>query len=112
MKKGKRERIGKGELRGVNHSINLVMRDVIYPMILVARSRAVGIFVNALESGPQPAVSFAIAGKQYFFRRNLRNSRRIVLKDKFVVSLAVFFFFKKAGPTGIYALPHHASLPI
>ena len=65
------------------------MRDVINPVIFITRCGALGVFFSAMKCRPEAAIGVTITEQQYFFRRNQRNPQRIVLKDKFVVPLAV-----------------------
>src|SRR2546423_14888075 len=88
------------------------MGDVIDAMIFVARSCAGGVFLFAMKSRPQSAVTYAKTQQEHLIRRDGRNTERIVLKDEFVVSLAVDESSEESGPLRIVEVHQLAQLDV
>src|SRR5437868_13461238 len=65
-----------------------------------------------MKRSPQSAISFAIARKQNFFGRDLRNSQRAVLKNQFAVMLAIDERREESGPIRIVEIDERAQLNI
>ena len=66
--------------------------DIECPVILVSRGRALPVLVLEMESGPNAAVSIAVAYQRYFFRRYEGDAERVENEYQ----LAVFFPLMKA----------------
>src|SRR5438874_5870461 len=107
-----RHRVGTGELCSADDGVDVMMCDVINPVIFIARCSTFRVLFRAMKSRPEAAIGVAVTKQQYFFRRNQRNPERVVLKDKFVVALAVDERSEKARTVGIIEIDQRAQLHV
>src|SRR5260221_8779547 len=74
IKRAKGHRIVGREFCPADASIDLMMRDVVKPVVFVAGSSASRVLLGAMKGRPISTIRFSIARQQNLFGRNCRNT--------------------------------------